>query len=58
MASLVERSLIRFGNGGLVVSIPIAWARYYNLLPGDKVVIIANSKLTIRPKKEIKLKSG
>lgn len=54
MASLLERSLIRMGAGGLVVVIPKAWARYYRLKAGDKVVVICNGELRIRPKQKAK----
>jgi antitoxin component of MazEF toxin-antitoxin module len=51
MPMLLERSLIKFGDGGCVISIPVAWLRYYGLGPGDKVEMIANGELIIRPKK-------
>lgn len=54
MASLSVRSLIRMGAGGLVVVIPKAWARSYGLQPGDKVVVIANGKLVVKPLKRRK----
>ena len=47
---MTERSLIRFGDGGLVVTIPKAWASYYGLKPGDKVQVVTNGKLTLFPK--------
>lgn len=50
MGTLLERTLMRMGQGGLVVSIPKGWAAYYGLKPGDKVIIIANGSLRIRPK--------
>lgn len=63
MGSLVQRKLIPMGAGGLVVVIPRAWARYYDLRAGDKVEVITNGKLVIRPKQKIsrrqlKLKTG
>ena len=47
----VFRKIIRFGKEGLVINIPIAWARYHNLQPGDSLEVIANNKLVIRPTK-------
>ncbi len=51
MPNLSERSLIKMGNGGLVVSIPRAWWRYYGLKAGDRVTVISNGELRIRPLK-------
>jgi len=50
MPSLMERSLIKFGDGGIAVTLPIAWVRYNNLQPGDKVELITNGEITIRLK--------
>ena len=52
MPSITERSLIRMGDGGLVITIPKSWAEYYKLKPGDKVVVIANGYLQVRPKEK------
>lgn len=46
----VERTLFRIGNGGFAVTVPKAWVRYRKLRPGDKVEIIADEDLIIRPK--------
>ena len=54
MPNLVERSLMKFGDGGLVVSIPKPWATYYALKPGDKVEVITNGKMIVRPLKQRK----
>jgi bifunctional DNA-binding transcriptional regulator/antitoxin component of YhaV-PrlF toxin-antitoxin module len=52
MPSLNERSLVKLGKSGtLVVAIPRAWARYYHLKAGDRVVVIANGDVVIRPMK-------
>jgi len=52
MPTVTTRSLIRMGDGGLVITIPKSWAKYYKLKPGDKVEIITNGELIIRPEKE------
>jgi len=52
MPTLTKRSLIKFGDNGLVLTIPKAWIDYYQLKPGDKLEVIANGKLTIRPLKK------
>ena len=48
MPTISERSIIKFGNGGLVLTIPIGWARYYSLSPGDKLITIANDDLVVK----------
>ena len=50
MATITHRKLIKFGTG-IVVSLPKAWTDFYQLRPGDKVEVITNEKLTIKPKK-------
>lgn len=52
MPTLTLRKLIKFGDGGVVITMPIAWIRYYGLRAGDKLEVIANGELIIRPEKE------
>jgi len=52
MPNLFKRTLIRTGNGALVVVVPRPWTRYYGLKAGDKLEVIANGELIIRPEKE------
>ena len=40
MPSMSKRSLIKFGQNGLAITIPKAWADYYELKPGDKLQVI------------------
>ena len=54
MPSISYRALIRMGDGGLVITIPKGWARFYELKPGEKVEVVANGELTIRPPKRKK----
>lgn len=49
MPSITKRSLIRLGQNGLGVTLPKAWADYYRLKPGDKITVIANRRLVIKP---------
>lgn len=49
MPTLAVRKLIRFGESGLVLTVPVGWARFYDLKAGDKVEIEANGELVIRP---------
>lgn len=46
MASLTQRSLIRFGKG-IAITLPKGWTDYYDLKPGDKVNVKVNSRLII-----------
>ena len=48
MPTLMLRKLIRFGDGGLVINVPKAWARYYGLKAGDCLQVIADGELVIR----------
>ena len=49
MPTMTTRRVIKLGKNGLVVSLPAGWVRYYNLKAGDKLEVIANKKLIIRP---------
>lgn len=49
MPLLLERTLIPMGEGGCVVTLPAPWLRYYGLKAGDKVEMIADSEIIIRP---------
>lgn len=49
MPTLARRKLIKFGEAGLVLTVLRAWARYYNLKPGDRVEVEANGELVVRP---------
>ena len=51
MPTLMLRKLIKFGDGGLVVTVPKAWARYHRLKAGDRLEVIADGELLIRPAK-------
>lgn len=50
MPTLTIRKLIRFGNDGLVITVPKSWVRYYGLKAGDKLEVVADSELVVRPK--------
>lgn len=49
MPTLARRKLIKFGESGLVLTVPRAWARFYGLKPGDKVEVVADGELVVRP---------
>ncbi len=49
MANIFERSLIRTGDGGLVLVIPKPWVTYHGLEAGDIVRVKTNRKLVVEP---------
>jgi len=49
MPTLYERKIIDLGRGSLVMTLPRAWLRYFHLKPGDRLLVIANGELIIRP---------
>ena len=49
MPSVSLRKLIKFGNNGLVVTVPRAWARYYGLKGGEKLLVVVDGEIIIRP---------
>jgi bifunctional DNA-binding transcriptional regulator/antitoxin component of YhaV-PrlF toxin-antitoxin module len=52
MPCLTERTVLDLRQGSYAVCLPRAWFRYYGLKPGDKVDVIANGEITIRPKQK------
>ena len=49
MPTLTFRKVIRLGQNGFIISLPVGWVRYNHLKAGDKLEVIANKKLIIRP---------
>jgi AbrB family looped-hinge helix DNA binding protein len=47
-----ERTISKVGGTSLMVTLPKGWLRYMGLKPGDKVEIISNGEITIRPKRK------
>jgi hypothetical protein len=58
MPSIFERTLIPMGEGGCVITLPVFWLRFYGLKAGDKVTLIANDEIVIKPKPPTPDKSG
>ncbi|MFC1871653.1 AbrB/MazE/SpoVT family DNA-binding domain-containing protein [Chloroflexota bacterium] len=52
MPTLTVRKLIKFGESGLALTIPKGWTRYYGLKAGDRLEVIANGELVIRPERK------
>ena len=50
MPTLTIRKLVRFGDDGLVITVPKNWVRYYGLKAGDKLEVVADSELVVHPK--------
>lgn len=49
MPTITERSLINM-SGSLVMTIPKGWVRFYRLKAGDKVMVVADEELLVKPK--------
>ena len=49
MPSLTTRKIIKFGKSTLAMTLPKAWVNYFKLKAGDRVEVIANKKLIVRP---------
>jgi len=52
MPNLTTRKIIRFGKSTLAMTLPKAWANYFQLRAVDRLEVIANEKLTVRPIKQ------
>ena len=52
MPTVTSRKVIKLGHNGLVITLPAGWVRYYNLRAGDRLEVIANKKLIVRPIKQ------
>ena len=50
MPSLFKRSLIRAGNGALLIVLPRSWVDYHGLQPRDVVEVKTNRNLVVYPK--------
>jgi hypothetical protein len=49
MPSVSLRKLIKFGNNGLVVTVAKGCARYYGLKGGERLLVVVDGEMTIRP---------
>ncbi len=43
------RKIMRAGSSSFAVVLPRSWLRYYNLGHGDKVEVISNGSVEIKP---------
>ena len=53
MPTQTIRKLIKFGRDGVVMTVPREWIRYYGLKAGDRLEVIADGELTIRPERRV-----
>ena len=49
MPTITTRKVIKLGHNGLVITLPAGWVRYNSLKAGDRLEVIANKKLIVRP---------
>ena len=49
MPYLMQRKLIKLGRSTLAITIPKLWVDHMKLKAGDKVEMVINKKLIIRP---------
>lgn len=52
MPTLNERAVINLGQGSYVITLPKAWLRYFGIKPGDRLEVITNGELIIRPPRQ------
>ena len=46
------RTISRIGYSSMMITLPKGWLRFHRLQPGDKVEVITNGELHIRPLKK------
>jgi uncharacterized membrane protein (UPF0127 family) len=44
-----ERKVIRLGAHSYVVSLPLGWIKYYKIKKGDRLRLLIDSNLMIKP---------
>lgn len=49
MGTMQQRSIIDLGQGSFVITLPKPWLRFHRLKAGDKVEVITNGKLVVKP---------
>ncbi len=50
MPTLIIRLVIDMGQDSYVITLPKAWVRYFGIKPGDKLEVVTNGELRVRPK--------
>jgi bifunctional DNA-binding transcriptional regulator/antitoxin component of YhaV-PrlF toxin-antitoxin module len=49
-----NRKIVRIGKTSMGIILPKAWLRYFALNAGDKVEIISNDSVTVKPLTKIR----
>ena len=52
-----ERTISRVGCNSLMITLPKGWLRFHRLRAGDKVQVITNGELLVRPKRRSRQRS-
>jgi uncharacterized membrane protein (UPF0127 family) len=45
----MQRKVMRLGAHSYVISLPLGWVKYYKIKKGDKLQLLVNSKVVIKP---------
>ena len=51
MPQIEERTVSKVGGNSLMITIPKGWLRFHRVEAGDKVEVITNGELRVRPVK-------
>ena len=52
MPQLEQRTISRVGCTSLMITLPKGWLRFHNLKAGDKVDVVTNGELLVRPRRK------
>jgi phosphate uptake regulator len=52
MPQIEERTISKVGGSSLMVTLPKGWLRFHRIKAGDKVEVVSNGELRIRPKRK------
>jgi bifunctional DNA-binding transcriptional regulator/antitoxin component of YhaV-PrlF toxin-antitoxin module len=50
MPLLFKRKAIRFGNGGIAITLPAGWVRFTGIKPRDELDVIVDGAIVIFPR--------
>ncbi|MDO8491232.1 MAG: AbrB/MazE/SpoVT family DNA-binding domain-containing protein [Dehalococcoidia bacterium] len=54
MGAIFQRTIGVVGGSSLMITLPKAWLKFHHLAAGDKVEVVSNGRLVIRPIKRPK----
>jgi antitoxin component of MazEF toxin-antitoxin module len=49
MPTIYRRKVIRFGDGGLAMTLPAGWVRFSGVRPGDTLEVLVDGPLVVFP---------